>query len=53
MTKETFLTSRLFDYLTSHFDYWMMDHLTNQIYTQFFNYGLLPPKKQICVNRLR
>ncbi len=30
-----FFTSKLLDYLTSHLDYWIMDHLIGQIFIQF------------------
>jgi hypothetical protein len=36
ITRVVCLISRLLDYLTIHFDYWIMDHLTSQIFTQLF-----------------
>jgi hypothetical protein len=36
MTGGVFLIGRLLDYLVSHFDYWIMDHLIDQICTPLF-----------------
>jgi zinc transporter ZupT len=48
-----FLIGGLLDYWTNHFDYWIMDHLIGQNFTQFF-LGLLPIFIFIfCVNRSR
>jgi hypothetical protein len=45
-----FLTSRLFDYLTSYFHYYIMDHLISQISTHvFLDYY---QKYSFCVGRL-
>jgi hypothetical protein len=34
------LTSKLLDYFISHFDYWIIDHLTSQISTHFLKKNL-------------
>jgi hypothetical protein len=36
VTRVVYLTGKFFDYLTSHFDYYIVDHLIGQNFIHFF-----------------